>query len=194
MRFNVNLASQPYEDAKLFYRRWGSALAGLALLALVLLVWIVVSWRSASEIARKNDELRARIAALQDEKKKNEAILALPENRGTREKAVFVNALIARKAFSWTRVFTDLEKIMPPRVHLVSIRPEVKDNRLSVHITIGGDSRDRALELVHNLENAPRFTDAHLAAENTQATPSQNGDTIQFEVTAFYDIQEGAAE
>jgi type IV pilus assembly protein PilN len=193
MRFNVNLASQPYEDAKVFYRRWGGALAVLALVALVLVVWIVASWHSASEIAAKNDELRARIQSLQDEKKKNQAVLELPENRGTREKAIFVNALIARKAFSWTRVFTDLEKIMPPRVHLVSIRPEVKDDRLSVHITVGGDSRERALELVHNLETAPRFTDAHLTAENTQATPAQNGDTIQFEITAFYQTQEGTA-
>ena len=46
-----------------------------------------------------------------------------PENRNTRDESQFLNELIERKSFSWTRVLENLEKVMPPRVHLVSISP-----------------------------------------------------------------------
>ena len=38
MRIDINLASQPYEDARQFWMRWGTALGVLAALTLVLLV------------------------------------------------------------------------------------------------------------------------------------------------------------
>ena len=43
----------------------------------------------------------------------------------------FLNDLFLRKAFSWTRVFEDLERVMPPRLHVVSIHPATNtDNQL----------------------------------------------------------------
>ena len=37
MRLDINLASQPYEDARQFWMRWGTALGAAALLTLALL-------------------------------------------------------------------------------------------------------------------------------------------------------------
>jgi len=38
MRLDLNLASQPYEDARTFYVRWGTALAMVTLISIILLV------------------------------------------------------------------------------------------------------------------------------------------------------------
>ena len=80
---------------------------------------------------------------------KAEETLNLPANRGTRDRAQFLNDLFLRKAFSWTKLFEDLEQVMPPRLHVVSIRPErTLDNQLEIKIVVAGESRDRAIELV----------------------------------------------
>jgi len=63
------------------------------------------------------------IAARDQEKTRAEGILNLPENRSTRDRSQFLNELFRRKAFSWTRVFEDLERVMPARLHLISIQP-----------------------------------------------------------------------
>jgi len=38
------------------------------------------------------------------------------------ERSLFLNALIDRKAISWTKLFADLEKVVPYNVRLVSVR------------------------------------------------------------------------
>ena len=58
-----------------------------------------------------------------------------------------LNGLIQRKAFSWTRVFEDLEQVMPPNLHVVSLRPELNDqNSMQLDMKVVGDNRSAAVE------------------------------------------------
>src|SRR5437868_11653782 len=105
MRFDINLATQAYEDAREFYKRWGAGLA-LALLVTVALVTLIGFNISATRsITSQIQDLKKQIAHLEDQKRENETILNRAENRDTRERAQFLNGLIARKTFSWTQVF-----------------------------------------------------------------------------------------
>ena len=47
MRVDINLATQPYEDARQFWLRWGSALVALGILTLLLLSMTVNGWIGA---------------------------------------------------------------------------------------------------------------------------------------------------
>ena len=86
------------------------------------------------------------------------------------ETSKFLNGLIARKSFSWTRVFMQLEQIMPPKLHVVSISPELqpKTNTVEVHLTVAGTSREAAVELVKRLEQSPSFRDARITEESDE--------------------------
>jgi Tfp pilus assembly protein PilN len=185
MRLDINLASQPYEDARQFWMRWGTALGALALLTLVLLVLDVAGWVNARRDRGALAEKRTMIADRDQRRAKAEAILNLPENRTTRDQSVFLNTLIERKAFSWTRVLESLEKVMPPRVHLVSISPQLDDdNQLALKMLVAGDSRDRAIELARRMEESRRFSQTYIYREgHTQSTV---GDSEQFEIAAIY--------
>ena len=104
-----------------------------------------------------------------EQKAKAEAILNLPDNRGTRDRAQFLNDLFQRKAFSWTKVFEDLERVMPPRLHVVSIQPEkAADNQLQIKLVVAGESRDRALELVRKMESSQHFQQTQIEQESSQ--------------------------
>jgi type IV pilus assembly protein PilN len=125
MRLNINLATNPYQDARRFWMIWGSTLAIAGILTLALLVITVTGWMNARRDRQRIAELKAQIAQRDNERARAQAFLNLPANRSTRDRSQFLNDLIVRKAFSWTRVFEELERVMPARLHVVSIHPEM---------------------------------------------------------------------
>ncbi len=185
MRIAINLASQPYEDARQFWMRWGTAVGVLCLLTLVLLVLDVKGFVASSHDRRIMSQQRQLIAECDRKRAEADRILNRPENRTTRDQSQYLNGLIERKAFSWTRVLENLEKVMPPRVHLVSISPQLdENNELALKMTVAGDSRERAIELAKRMEDSRRFVQTSITAE--RHVESQTGDTEQIEMAAIY--------
>jgi len=188
MRLDINLASQPYEDARQFWLRWGGALVAVAIFTLVLLIGTVSGWFNARRDRDKIADLRHQIAKRDEARRGAEQFLSRPENRSTRDQSQFFNELIERKAFSWTRVLEDLEKVMPPRVHLVSINPELnEDNQLALKMVVAGDSRARIIELAQRMEESQHFTQTYIGLERGGSNPA---DPVQFDIHAGY-IPEG---
>ena len=186
MRLDINLASQPYEDARQFWMRWGTAVGALGLLTLILLALDVNGWMNARRDREAIAQKRAMIAERDQLRANAERILNLPENRSTRDQSQFLNALIERKAFSWTRVLENLEKVMPPRVHLTSISPQLdEDNQLGLKMTVAGDSRDRAIELARRMEESRRFAQTNIISERFEKSTG-SADTEQFDIVAIY--------
>ncbi|MGB6478253.1 MAG: hypothetical protein WBF15_04115, partial [Candidatus Sulfotelmatobacter sp.] len=128
--------------------------------------------------------LRTQIAQRDRTRQQAENFLGQPNNRTTRDQSQFLNELIERKSLSWTHVLEDLEKVMPARVHLVSIHPELDaDNQLTLKMVVAGD-RDRALELAHRMEDSRHFAQTYVEAE-APAT-SGSGDSVQFAIDGIY--------
>jgi Tfp pilus assembly protein PilN len=160
MRLDINLASQPYEDARQFWMRWGAALGAVVLLTLILLTLDISGWMNARRDRAAISQERDTIAKRDQTRATAETFLNRPENRTTRDESQFLNEVIERKAFSWTKVLESLEKVMPPRVHVVAINPELdEDNQLALKMRVAGDSRDRAIELARRMEKI--FPDRH---------------------------------
>jgi Fimbrial assembly protein (PilN) len=186
MRVDINLATQPYEDSGSLWMRWGTALAVLGLITLVLLYSVLAGWAAARKDRSLIAQREQQIAVRDQEKARAEAILNLPENRATRDRSQFLNDLFLRKEFSWTEVFQDLERVMPARLHLVSIQPAMAPgNQLEIKMVVAGESRERALELVRKMESSQRFQQTQIEEEQSQSglTP---GDNVQFDISAVY--------
>src|SRR5512146_2167039 len=133
MRLNINLASQKYEDVRQFYVRWGTALAAALVVTAILATLSVLNYSSSTQSMKRTRELKQQIAALEKERAAAEAVENSPENRDVKEQKDYWNAQIARRAFSWTQLFNDLQKIMPGRAFVMSVAPEVtRDNRVKL--------------------------------------------------------------
>jgi Tfp pilus assembly protein PilN len=184
MRLDINLASQPYEDSRQFWMRWGTAVGAGALLTLILLTLDVTGWVNARRDHAAIAKTEAMIAERDQLRAAAERTLNLPQNRTTRDESQFLNELIERKAFSWTQVLESLEKVMPPRVHLIAISELDEENQLGLKMSVAGDSRDRALELARRMEESHRFAQTQVTSETyLQAI---NGDNEQFDMEAIY--------
>ena len=186
MRIDINLATRPYEDSRRFWTYWGTGLALLALLTLLLGYLAVSGLLQASRERAKMADLQRQLAAYDAEKSNAEAMLSRPENRVVRDRSRFLNDLFLRKAFSWTKVFEDLERVMPAHLHVVSIHPDMsKDNNLEIKLIVAGESREQALDLVRKMEGSKRFKQTQIESERSETEPS-NGDRVHFDISALY--------
>jgi type IV pilus assembly protein PilN len=184
MRLDINLATRPYEDAREFWSRWGLGVGLLGLLTLVLLGLAVRGWSNAGRDRHNIAQLQDQIAERDHERATAQAFLDMSVNRSTRDQSQFLNGLIQRKAFSWTRVFEDLERVMPVNLHVVSLRPELTDqNQMQLDMKVAGDTRGAAVELVHRMEGSRHFQGAQLVLE---AQGGETGSGVVASVVAIY--------
>lgn len=190
MRLNINLASQPYEAARQYRQRMTVLIAVLGLAAVALVGYIVYQRVNSRAINRQIVGVQQQIDSLNREEDHARAILNKPANRGIADQSEFLNDLFARKAMSWTRIFTEMERIVPSNLHVVSMKPDyTKTNDLVLHILVATDSRDKAVELVRRMEKSNHFRASQVVAETVVANTTQQtgaGGDIQFDIAAVY--------
>jgi type IV pilus assembly protein PilN len=187
MRLDINLASNVYEDSQQFWIRWGIALGLLSIVTVGLLALAITGFWEARQDRSKISELESKIAQRDKERAEAEALLNRPENRVIRDKSQYLNDLIARKAFSWTKAFEDLERVMPPRIHLVSIQPQLNDNnQLEIKMMVAGESSEKAIELVKRMEDSKHFRETRIESQGAAGIQPGSTDTVQFQINALY--------
>jgi len=187
VQLNINLASKPFLDVRSVLLRWGGWVLLLAVCTVLLVVAALSGWRQTRAVDAKVAQVQSEVDALDAERREAQQVLDAPANNMVVERSKFFNGMIARKTFSWTRVFMQMEKIMPAHLHITSIAPELHpaDNSVTVHLTVAGTSRDAAVELVKRLEQSPAFRDARIV-EEAETRDKDSDDTVRFQLTATY--------
>jgi len=189
MRIDINLATHPYEDSRRFWTYWGTGLGLLGLTTLLLLFIAVTRFISANHERKEIADMQAIIGKFDAEKATAETVLNQPQNRVTRDRSRFLNQLFARKSFSWTMLFEDLERVMPAHLHVVSINPDLsKENNIEIKMVVGGDNSDQARDLVRKMEGSRRFKQTHIDTEKTndKNEGSEDRDRVQFDISTLY--------
>lgn len=187
MKLAINLASRPYLDETRFYQRWGTALV-LTTLFTAFMGWACVHHYSQS---RKDwasaRAAQAQLAELQKEETQARHILSQPENRGTRDESQFLNAAILRKSFSWTHLMTDLEKVMPAGVRVVSIAPNIdQKSHFALKVAVESPTRQGAVELVRNMEKSQHFRSSMITSESAPENKAGTDAGVKSDITALY--------
>lgn len=187
MRFNINLASQKYEDVRRFYRLWTVAISSLAVLMIVLIVMTLMNYSGAKKTNQRIKELQAKVNSLQKERADAAAISNRPENHDVNAQKNYWNQQIYRRQLSWTQLFNDLQRIMPARAYLSTVHPEItKDNRLKLTLTIKGDTYNNGLELVQRMEKSERFRGPQINSQSIEKEQRSSQPTYKFEIVTYY--------
>ncbi len=113
MRISVNLATRPFIELRPLFARLRLAAVALVLLAVGLGFGLHSLNAKAAKAQAQMDALKAKTAHFQDERQRNETRMRQPQNMAVLERSQFLNAVFARKSFSWTAVMMDLEKVLP---------------------------------------------------------------------------------
>ena len=175
MRLTINLATRPYVELHRIFRQLRIAIGALAVVAVALGLWLHAVNAQAREKEQQIRILNAQAAETRRELSRNEARMRQPVNSSVLQRAEFLNALFARKSFSWTAVLMDLEQVLPSGVQVTSIEPQILANgEVQIRLRVSGE-RDRAVQLVRNLEGSHRFIGPRLSGEALQQQQQGSG-------------------
>jgi Tfp pilus assembly protein PilN len=185
MHIGLNLATKPLVSHRRFLV--GSALLGLVgSVLLVFLAWQFFTLRKADEDFRARiGKLQGEMAREQQQRAELESFFAREENRNLQSRAKFVGNVIEARSFNWTKMFMDLERTLPPGVHVLKIEPTLENGSLSVKFVVGGSSPDSKVKLLQAFEDSKSFTQVLLTGE---AIPrgEKNTDVFLMEFSAVY--------
>lgn len=183
-RLHLNLASEPFRrDRPIFVASVAlSALLGIALLAQI---WLIVAQHGQAADARSAAaNLETQIEKLDREQSQIAGVLRQPQNAEVFEQSVFLNTLLARKAISWTRIFSDLESVVPHNVRLVSVRPQIgAQNQVVLDLYVGSMTPEPVIDMLMKLETSPVFGRTTIV---NSLPPSQSEPFYRFRLTVNY--------
>jgi type IV pilus assembly protein PilN len=110
--------------------------------------------------------------------------MRLPGNEIVLDRSILINALIRRKAISWTRIFADLATVLPPNVRVVTIRPQVNAReQLSLDMTVAADTPEPVIGFISKLEGSDVFG---AVTPSGFTPPTQNDPIYRYRLTVTY--------
>jgi type IV pilus assembly protein PilN len=178
MRITVNLATRPFIELRPLYKRLRIWMAILFILAIPLWFLARVEQQKASVATARVRTMQASVQSMQRQQQSYQALMRQPQNAAVLTQSDFLNDLFRRKAFSWTATMTDLETVLPAGVQVMSIDPTVTpDGHVTIRMRVSG-ARERAIDLVKNLEGSKHFASPRLATEALATQPNSNGQPV----------------
>lgn len=183
--FDLNLSTRPFPA----YRVVNLGVAVIFLVLVVITAWQAYGFVQFSSMARaiRDDEENIRVEAesLGKHVAELKSRLDRPEAAAKLDEIGFLNGLIARKSLSWTRLFANLEDMVPDAVHLISLRPDVMaDGPVVLHLEIVGRSIADVSQFIEALEQSPEFEKIVVSVE--QKTESSATTDVNVSLTADY--------
>ncbi|MEP6715033.1 MAG: hypothetical protein ABJC09_05640 [Terriglobia bacterium] len=184
MRIPINLAREPFRrDRPLML---ASAATGLLLLvSLIVLVSLAAGERRESARTRVTlDTVDKQLVRIRAEQVRLDTQMRQPANAVVLDRSIMINDLIRRKAISWTRIFSDLETVLPPTVRITIIRPQVNSHdELSLDMTVESESPEQVIAFVAKLEASDVFGSTEVS---TWSPPNQNDAFFHYRLSVNY--------
>ena len=186
MKLRLNLSTSPLDNKRPFLAAAG-ALGVVGLLVFVLLGHAAyTSWRSSRDLRAEISRWQGEIRANREKQAVLESYFQTAQAKQVLDRAAFLNSLIGQRSFPWTKVFMDLEQILPPGVRVVSISPKLDNGRAQVQLTVGAESDESKIKFLQNLERSKVFSDIQVKADRRADQQSISTDKITVELTAWY--------
>ena len=185
MRIPINLASEPFRRDRPVLLATGFGVATLAVLLMVLLSLIAADRTRSGDTRAQVNCLNQELTAISTEQTRLDATLRQPANASILERSLLLNTLVERKSVSWTRIFADLEAVMPPNVRLIQVRlPQIDSrNQVLLDMVVGSQSPEPVITFLKQLQSSPRFGPATV---HNSAPPTDNEPLYRYRVSVNY--------
>jgi type IV pilus assembly protein PilN len=194
MRISINLATRPFADLGPSLKRLRITMAVLAVVAIGLGLGLHALHSKAEAARAREHSLDGDIARITNERQGYETMMRQPDNAQVLDESAALNKLFDEKGFSWTLAMEDLETVLPGGVQVTTLEPtRAKNGDITLHLRVIGP-RDKAVDLVQNLEHSRRFLHPRIGGESAETNgapgqrlePVSTSNRVNFEVLAEY--------
>ena len=165
----TNLSTRPFYNV----RAVQMALGALVLLVVAATVFNVVQsvrlTTSQETLGARADEAEREAGRLRSEAARIRAQINPAELQAVANSAREANAIIDRRAFSWTELLAQLEDTLPEDVRITAVQPRLEGSTFIVSIAVEGRRAEDLDAFMEALESRKRF-------QNVLATETQTDD------------------
>ncbi len=185
MRIPINLSSEPFRrDRPILFTSLVCAVLLTGLLGVLL--FLIASERSRMKETRVAvDRLSTQLRAITTEQAKLESVLRQPANAEVLERSLLLNTLLERKSISWSKIFADLEGVLPHNVRLIQVRlPQINSrNEVLLDMVVGAKEPGPVIDFLKRLGDSPLFGTVY---GHSSLPPTQNEPLYRYRVTVNY--------
>jgi type IV pilus assembly protein PilN len=194
MRISLNLATRPYADVGPAIKRLRIAMAVLAVISIGLGLGLRAFHQKAEEARQTEQRVQSKIDAINRERQGYQDLMRQPANAQLLTQAGALNQLFDEKTFSWTLAMEDLETVLPGGVQVTQLEPvRDKTGKITLRLRVVGP-RDKAVDLVQNLEHSRYFLLPRIVGESSESTggpaerlePISASNRVNFDLLADY--------
>ncbi len=194
MEMRLNLASRPLENTRRFLFLSGLAGGVLLILLAVLSVQSFHTWKENREMREEMGRLQSELSDFRSQRRELEEVFKRDGTKRILDRAAFLNGLIEQRSFPWTRIFMDLERLLPPGTRIISLAPRREEGRIELHMTVGAQNDASKVKFLKALEEAPEFERIVVNAEaRKERTQGGEADPVTFDLDARYRMQDSPA-
>jgi|SRR5208282_1981755 len=186
MYVRLNLATKPLVSHRPF-------LTGAVIATLIggilfgVLGWRFYTLRQAdAEMRARTQKVQNEISQLRIQRDQLDHFFSQQETMGLQERAKFTAGVMEGSSFNWTKLFMDLEHILPAGVHVLEIQPKLGKGGANVKFVIGAANEDAKLKLLKAFEDSRSFSELELMGEHTNTQMQPGSDPLTVEFTALY--------
>ena len=135
------------------------------------ILFLALGWHAYSDLKsrealrRKEQENNARAESLQRRRRELDEFFSRPENAKLKERSQFVKGLVDERAFDWTQMFMDMEKLVPAGVHVVSIQPQLEKGHMFVKLAVAASSEESKIKFLKAMETSTAFSNVQLLSD-----------------------------
>jgi hypothetical protein len=179
---HLNLAARPYRD----YRPVYAVVVVLSLLTAFLMLNNVETYY---RYIRETKSTRAKVAQVEAQARIEKQKEDVAKQRVARldltrldQQTRFINAKLTERAFSWSRLFDELESILADDVRLVSVSPNFnEEGPIDLQMDFEAKSGDGMVTTINRMNADPQFSDAFPRNET-----ARDDGTYVFSLSARY--------
>ena len=165
-RYHLNLTTRPFPS----YRTTNVLLTAILVLIVAFSLWQVLGFldytERVAELRGTEQEVRVdwdylggRVDDLQQQLSRPEALAQMEETR-------FLNQVVERKSFSWSRLLSVIEDVIPRGVYLTTLEPQIDSSgRIRIEMEARGRSVADISTFIAGLEQTPVFKDVAVSVE-----------------------------
>lgn len=185
MRVWINLSSEPFRRDRPMLIASSALAVVLAGLLSFMIILIARERGRAKENRIAVDQLNTQVRNIAAEQAKYDAVLHQPANAEVLERSLLLNTLVERKSVSWTKIFADIESVLPYNVKVIQVRlPAINSrNEVLLDMVVGAASPEPVIGFLKRLEDSPLFGPVE---GHNSLPPSQNEPLYRVRLTVNY--------
>jgi type IV pilus assembly protein PilN len=187
MEVRLNLATKPLESHRRFLAS-ASLSAFVAAVVFAALGWHVYSVRrAATEVLARTARINEERAEFEAKRRELERYFKQKSIADIHDRAAFINGIIAVRSFNWTKMFMDLERILPGGVRIISVEPKQDSGHVELTLTFGAAGDDVKLQFIHALETSKQFSEVQIRSDVTPTMGNgPNNDQRVVQLSTYY--------